>query len=303
MNHSISIIVATKDRPSDLQRLLASLTAQSRRPDQIVIVDASKPAASCIACEFPALRIDYKSHWPPSAAAQRNVGIRAADPSSTLIGFVDDDTTFEPDAFAAMLQFWDSTPDDVLGASFNIQNYRLPRGQSFKRSSLVASLGLYSATPGGIAPSGWQSVTGHVSETQFVDWLPSGAAVWRREVLAQHVFDEYFDSYSYLEDLDLSYSIGRKGKLVIVAEAGYSHYPSRSGRISARQFGRLEVRNRLYFVRKHGLCTRRCLTAIAVRSAMTVVRGVSSFNRAMLARAAGNLQGLWEYRRSRSLSA
>ena len=292
MTHRVSIVVATKDRPSDLRRLLASLATQRRQPDQIVIVDASSQPQSGIVREFPVLRTDYIRHWPPSAAAQRNAGIRACDPSSTLIAFADDDTEFEPDAFAAMLRFWDSASDDVLGASFNIRNYRLSGTQRLKRGRIAAALGLYSARPGGVAPSGWQSITGQVSQTEFVEWLPSGAAVWRRDVLHQHVFDEYFDSYSYLEDLDLSYSIHRKGRLAIVSAAGYSHFPSLGGRVSSRHFGRVEVRNRLYFVRKHHLSFFRCLLGMLIRFSLTIFAAVTTRDRNMLARAIGNIEGL-----------
>jgi GT2 family glycosyltransferase len=292
MTHRISIVVATKDRPDDLRRLLESLRQQTVKPAEIVIVDASREPVESVVTAFPELRSRYLRHWPPSAAAQRNAGTRACDPSATLIGFADDDTTFEPDSFAAMLRFWESAGEDVLGASFNILDYRLPGWQSLKRSRISARLGLYSARLGGVAPSGWQSITGQVSQTQFVEWLPSTAAVWRRDALERHTFDEYFDTYSYMEDVDLSYSIGQTGRLAIVAEAGYSHFPSAGGRISPRQFGRLEVRNRLYFVKKHGLSLPRCFLGIGIRLTMTLVTALRSCDRGALARAIGNVEGL-----------
>jgi len=291
MTQGISIVVATKDRPDDLRRLLESLRQQTVTPPEIIVVDASRESVESVVTAFPELRTRYVRHWPPSAAAQRNAGIRACDPSATLIGFADDDTTFEPNSFAAMLRFWESAGEDVLGASFNILNYRLPGWQSLKRSRVSSRLGLYPEKQGGVAPSGWQSVIGKVSQTQFVEWLPTGAAVWRRHVLDGCTFDEYFDTYSYVEDLDFSYSIGQKGRLAVVAEAGYSHFPSAGGRVSPRQFGRLEVRNRLYFVRKHGLSVPRCFLGISIRFAMTLLAALPSFDRGMAARAIGNVEG------------
>ena len=292
MTHKISMVVATKDRPADLRRLLESLQQQTIKPTEIVIVDASRESVESVVAAFPQVRTRYVRHLLPSAAAQRNAGIRACDPSATLIGFADDDTTFEPDSFAAMLRFWDSASEDVLGASFNVLNYRLPRLQSLKRGYISVRLGLYSAKLGGVAPSGWQSIVGNVSQTQYVEWLPSTAAVWRRDILDRYVFDEYFDTYSYVEDVDLSYSIGRKGRLAIVADAGYSHFPSADGRVSPRQFGRLEVRNRLYFVRKQGLSVSRCFLGIGIRLAMTLLAALRSCDRGTLARAIGNVEGL-----------
>lgn len=294
MTHSISLVVATKDRPDDLNNLLVSMCGQSIPPAQIVIVDASNDPVEYVAKRFPNLNVLYLRHLPPSAAAQRNAGIQACSASSTLIGFADDDTTFEPDSFEGMMRFWDSADSDVLGASFNMLNAQMPAGQGLKHSRLVTSLGLYSSDSGGVAPSGWQSVTGRVAETLYVQWIASCAVIWRREALEAHKFDEYFSSYSYLEDVDLSYSIGRKGRLAIVAEVGYKHFPSVSGRVSSRQFGRIEVRNRLYFVRKHGLSIMRCVMAIGIRLTMTLLTALRRWDGQALGRALGNVEALAE---------
>ena len=289
---NLSLIIATKDRPDDLRRLLQSLRMQTAKPFEVVIVDSSSQPAETLPREFPELQIRYLRHWPPSAAAQRNAGIRACAPSAALIGFADDDTTFEPGAFEAMTRFWETADAGIVGAAFNMLNVEMPPAQSLKHSRISHALGLYSANSGGVALSGWQSVTGRVTATQFVEWLPSCAVVWRRFPLMTATFDEYFDTYSYLEDLDLSYTMRTKGRLAIVAEAGYSHFPSAGGRISNRRFGRLEVRNRLYFVRKHKLSLPRCLIALAIRFCMTLSSALLHLDAGSFARAVGNLEGL-----------
>ena len=125
--HRISLIVATKDRPNDLQKLLQSLRNQTAGPAEIVIVDASMEPVAAMIAEFPELTLRYLRHWPPSAAAQRNAGILACDPASTLVGFADDDTTFEPQAFENMLNFWRAAEPEILGAAFNFRNVWLSR--------------------------------------------------------------------------------------------------------------------------------------------------------------------------------
>lgn len=74
MRNIISLIVATKDRPDDLRKLLESLRRQIIRPAEIVIVDASHEPVELVVAEFPELTTRYLRHWPPSAAAQRNAG-------------------------------------------------------------------------------------------------------------------------------------------------------------------------------------------------------------------------------------
>lgn len=287
--HSISLIVATKDRPRDLERLLESLRRQDTRPAEIVIVDAGSESAAPVVTSFPELTIRYLKHWPPSASAQRNVGIMACSRVSTLIGFADDDTTFEPNAFSCMIHYWNAAPPDVLGAAFNIRNYPHRHHALLKHSRLAERLGFYSPAAGSVSLSGWQTVIRGVHETQYVGWLPSTASIFRREIFATAKFDEFFENYSYLEDLDFSYTVGREGRLVVVADACYSHFPSLLGRISDRRFGRYEVRNRLYFVRKHKLSITRCYVGVAIRLAMSLVKGLSSMNAVFLNRAIGNL--------------
>jgi hypothetical protein len=114
-----------------------------------------------------------------------------------------------------------------------------------------------------------------VSETVFVEWLPSGASVWRRGVFDSFRFDPWFDGYSYLEDLDFSYSVGKRYRLAIVAGAGFCHYPSASGRGAAYQFGKKEVQNRLYVVRKHHLSLPRCYLGLFLRMLMTLGRAAA----------------------------
>jgi GT2 family glycosyltransferase len=287
--HSISLIVATKDRPDDLRRLFESLRAQTVAPDEIIVVDASQESKEPILTGFPELAIRYLPHWPPSATAQRNAGILACDPAATLIGFADDDTTFEPYAFANMRSFWNSAEPDILGAGFNLCNYP-DRGNSVLKHSWLADwIGLYSAKPGMVSQSGWQTMIGTLVSTQFVDWLPSSAVLFRREVFEQTLFDEIFDSYSYLEDLDLSYTLSRMGRLAVVADAGFNHFSSPSGRVSERHFGRCEVRNRLYLVRKHRLSLARCYAGLAIRMAMSVGSGLARRNAGQLQRALGTI--------------
>jgi glycosyltransferase involved in cell wall biosynthesis len=292
MKHWLSLVVATKDRPDDLRRMLRSLQDQTTPPAEIVLVDASFESVESILDEFPVPNLRYLRHLPPSAAAQRNAGIDACSPNATLIGFADDDILFEPNAFELMMRFWGSAPPDTLGAAFNLRNYP-QRGPSFlKNSKLSESLGLYSPRPGSVSRSGWQTVIPGLSETKYVAWLPTTAVTFRKEAFQLSLFDDFYESYSYLEDLDLSYTISRRGRLAVVAEAGYLHFPSPSGRVTSFQFGRYEVRNRLHFVRKQNLSLARCYLGIAIRLAMSVGNGIGKLNRGQLERALGNLTEL-----------
>lgn len=294
----IAFVVPTKDRPAELRRMLASLAEQDVQPAQVVVVDATREGNDGIEQEFPGLtlrRIAFQGR--PSAAGQRNAGAAAVDPSTDLICFIDDDTVVCPGSLRAMLEFWAGADPAVGGASFNVVNEIDRRPALVKRSALVEWLGLYSREPGRVAPSGWHSPAGVVKEDLEVEWLTSCAVVWRRALFADATFDEFFEGYSYLEDLEFSYRLGRDHGLVVVADAELHHHPSPHGRVSMYRFGLVEARNRLYFVEKYGLSIPRCYAAQAVRSGMSLILGVVQPWKGGLARAAGNLRSLLAYRR------
>jgi FkbM family methyltransferase len=283
--NKLAFIIATKDRLHDLRKMLISLQGQSVQPDQIVIVDGGSQSVRDVAGEFASLNISYTQHSPPSAAGQRNAGLSAIAADVELIGFLDDDVVLQSDAIEKMLTFWETAGDDVGGAGFNWLNPPRRWLMALKRNRFVSWLDIYAARPGGVARSGWQSVVGTVDQNTQVQWLPSGAVVWRRDVFKNGGFDGFFQGYSYLEDLDFSYDISRQRRLFIVADAGFSHYPATAGRIGKYQFGKTEVANRLHIVRKHQLSRWRCCVGLLIRFFMTLAQGD-------FARAAGNVAGL-----------
>jgi hypothetical protein len=191
-----------------------------------------------------------------------------------------------------MLEFWANAPSSLGGAAFNLVNHPTQALSRFKRLPIVGMLGIYSAEPGQVTSSGWQTMTGHVRKDLYTDWLPSTAAVWRAEVLRTCRFDEFFDGYSYLEDLDFSYTARRRWSLAVVAAARYRHYlsPIRHSRLYG--FGKTEVRNRLYFVRKHGLSAPKCWLGLIIRMSMTAGEAALHRDRNILNRAFGNCAGM-----------
>jgi glycosyltransferase involved in cell wall biosynthesis len=275
--------------------MLESLAAQTQRPGQVIVVDASVEHTDEIVRSVEGLSVDYL-RWAdkPSAAAQRNGGLSKVRDDIDLICFFDDDQILHPDGLEKMLAFWQTAPEDLGGASFNMANHKDSRSARLKRSWLSNALGLYCIEPGKVAPSGWQSLYGKVTQNTEVEWIGSGASVWRRQVLDEFQFDPFFDGYSYLEDVDFSYSVSRKHKLVVVEDACFEHYPCPAGRTGSYRFGAVESRNRLYFVRKHKLSTWRCYLGLLIRGLMTLKEAVIARNVHSLGRALGNIDGiLW----------
>src|SRR5712691_8256306 len=101
----LAFVVPTKDRPDDLRRMLASLRAQTRPPDQLIVVDGSDPDVHDVVAEFSDLKADYVRVFPPSLARQRNAGMQQLRTDIALAGYLDDDVVLEPDAIEKMLAY------------------------------------------------------------------------------------------------------------------------------------------------------------------------------------------------------
>ena len=300
-SHRLAVVVPTKDRCPQVRRLLSSLAAQTRLPDEVLIVGEGAGNAGLV-CEHSQLRARFLNLPGLSISQARNAGMAAAREDAALIAFVDDDVEFEAQAIERMLTFWEQAPADLAGAGFNFRN--VPSRDTARKWALRPVRRAYrlflgpDVRKGTVLRSGFPTPIYPVSETLYVEWLETVAAVFRRPVIAQIKFDEFFAGYSYLEFLDFTYRISRKFKLCVVHDALVIHYasPIRNGYL----LGKKQVLNRIYFVRKHPeLSLLRCLWALVMHAGFNLVVGLMLRDAGYFKRAKGNLAGLIQAARGR----
>jgi GT2 family glycosyltransferase len=91
---SVSVVVCTRDRPTDLARCLDALAATSRAPDETVVIDNSPRtgAARDVVGARPGVR--YVLAPEPGLSRARNAGV--ANSTGELIVFTDDDAIVAP---------------------------------------------------------------------------------------------------------------------------------------------------------------------------------------------------------------
>jgi GT2 family glycosyltransferase len=289
----IAYVVPTKDRPDDLDTLLASLARQTRPADQIVVVDGGDRPVTDIVARHSALPIDYVREYPPSLARQRNAGMARVAPDITVAGYLDDDLVLEPDASERMYAFWEAADRDVGGAAFNILNQPHANASALTRLFL-----LNGRTPGAMLPSGWPSQIPTLGRTVETEWLYGGATLWRREVLREFGYDEWFVGHGYGEDVDFSYRVSRKYRLFVLSDARVHHFTRPIRLASQFTLGRQQVVNRLYFIRKSGAFPAPAVTwALFGQLVFNVLAGLADRERAGWRRAAGNVDGLLDVMR------
>lgn len=108
-NHLISIIIPVFNRQNCLERTLSSLTAQTLRPLEIVLVDNASTDKSLDICnkflkenKDDNLSIKILSEPKPGANAARNTGINASE--GEYLFFFDSDDYLFPDSMATIFE-------------------------------------------------------------------------------------------------------------------------------------------------------------------------------------------------------
>ena len=285
----LAFVIPTKDRGEDLRRMLRSLVAQTRLPDQVIVVDGSGVEVSWCVAEFPELRIDYVRLLPPSLSAQRNAGMAMLRAEITHAGYLDDDVVLELDAVYEMASFWGSADSDVGGAAFNNVNDVRSGSSGLPRRSDLAGPSL-----GRIAPSGIVRELGEVKTNFEADWL-CGGTVWRREVVDTYSYDNWFQGTGFMEDVDYSYGVRERYRLFVLAAARLAHFtpPVRPDRQFL--FGKWQVVNRMYIVRKYrhrGLSLRKAWGASLLLLVSNSLRGIFYRPSGLWDRGLGNMAGI-----------
>ena len=276
------------NRPAELRRMLASVESQSALPDEIIVIDGSTEPMENVAKDFPRLRLKTMRIFPPGLTKQRNAGMTMLSPHITLAACLDDDLVLEPGSIETMLRFWDSAPKHLGGASFNIVNVRSPRALRVKSIFRMDSF-----KRGTVLRSGYEATIAPVRKDTRVEWLCGGATVWRREVIEEFKYDEWFKGYAYFEDVDYSYRVGRKYQLMILADARVKHLSAPVKESRNYTLGKCQVINRRYFMHKHpGMSLALFYWATFGLIIANIGEGVLTKSPGLFARVLGNVVGL-----------
>jgi glycosyltransferase involved in cell wall biosynthesis len=108
----VSVVIPTWNRAELLSRALDSVLAQTRSPEEIIVVDdgSTDDTASRVRTGYPEVRLIEQPNAGVSAA--RNAGIRAA--SGTWIAFLDSDDRWLPEKLALQLEALRANPELLL---------------------------------------------------------------------------------------------------------------------------------------------------------------------------------------------
>jgi glycosyltransferase involved in cell wall biosynthesis len=281
----LSLIIPTYNRPHDIRRLLTNLNLQVRKPDEVIIVDASDNTDTEKIVGEEIKRFSYPIHYyrhEKGLTRQRNFGISQA--KYEIIGFSDDDSIYEPDYLDKILTiFIEDVDREIAGASgfiFQTDRSRIPEINDVLKN--VTDRTEFSCVMKPFANEVLERRRSKVRELiesllhvrgekekegtycpvrgkfygfkspfvgrKSVDFLV-GIAFYRREIFNHVKYSEFFAGYGYAEDVHLSLQVGKKGNLVVDGEASAYHLHAPSGRPKLFNLGFMTAVNLFYIFR------------------------------------------------------
>lgn len=281
----LSLIIPTYNRPKDIGRLLSNLNLQVRRPDEVLIIDASETSETRLFVENHMERyaypVTYYGH-EKGLTRQRNFGISMA--KYEIIGFTDDDSLFEPDFLSRIIDIFEKDTENAVGGATGFINEvnhakileidsrlgNISRSEDFSefmrtcfppgatrqrskfRKSIDRILFMHSDSEGTYCSSKgrFNYLKTPFSGQKSTDFL-TGIAFYRREVFDHVKYSEFFEGYGLAEDVHYSLQVGKRYKLKVDGEARSYHLHAPSARPDLFKIGFMHARNHFYIFKTY----------------------------------------------------
>ncbi|MBI5648809.1 MAG: glycosyltransferase family 2 protein [Ignavibacteriae bacterium] len=258
---TISVVIPTRNRPEHLRRALCAIAAQTRPPDEVIVVDAS---------DIPVTRHALVSQYAASSlrcvrtnasvCVQRNAGI--AEAHGSLVFLCDDDIEVPPEYLETILRHFETHPDcgavsgvvleaDESGGftdgipppnpralmwSFffqltvwaDLDALRLPPIQSLLLSPILR---WYRRRGNTFTLAGWPLVTQVGAGSFHTAVYGLGAAVVRREWLLASPFDEQLDVHGIGDNYGVALGFPGTTPVTVLPTLRVLHHRARENRL------------------------------------------------------------------------
>jgi len=230
---TIAVVVATVGRARTVRMAMDRLARQSRAPDRVLAVAVTPADIE----DLDQAAIGVETHLSTRGlCCQRNHGLAVLGGGNDLVVFFDDD--FVPaDDYLEKAERLFAEHADIVGATGRViaDGVNGP-GVSFAAAEAILEADTFAA-----------------EETAAV--RPKRALygcnmVYRAAVIGDLRFDEALPLYGWQEDIDFSYRLGARGRLVQCDAMSGVHMGEKVGRTSGRRLGYSQIANPLYLLGK-----------------------------------------------------
>jgi GT2 family glycosyltransferase len=228
---TFSFVIPTKNRPIELATVFDAILAQSRLPEQVIIIDQSTPDKVikdqlALLAKKANIRLDYIHDESINGLVQAKAASIQYN-KCDYISFFDDDIVHEPDYLAAIEACIHTYPE-MIGLNGVILN--APKEGLLKRFIFrLTHFGLYKDNRQSVI----RSLKERISQPQRVDALSGGLSTWKKEVFEKVSFDTKNNFHAY-EDKEFSIRSERTfpKQMFIVPQAKLYHYHAAGNRQS-----------------------------------------------------------------------
>lgn len=258
MTHSVltppvGVVIATRNRPFELQRVIAALAKQSLIPNQVVVCDSSDEQYQIQVRQMvksTVLNIQLVETNHQSLTIQKNLALNLILESVSLcfIQILDDDTTPDIDHLRNLSNFLIQNPD-VIGVSGVTIPLWTPNSRNGFISLVLRICGLDSKHNGIVTAAG-VGIPVHTgsSTVQRSEWI-FGCSMWRTEIFDLNRYCSDFLGSSLCEDVEFSTRAAKVGKLFVVPTAHLYHSSAAEGRPDLFLHSYRFTRNRIRVIR------------------------------------------------------
>ncbi len=221
----LTAVIPTRNRPQDLGKAVASVIAQTRMPDEFIIVDQSLGEESRQLVESmmfgnSSIRLIYIHDQQVTGLVDAK-RVASEQATGNIVCFLEDDVVLEAE-YLEQIELGFLQHPDMMGSCGVVTNMpRQPKGYHFLFHLFHRGIfkdkrvGLYERFEGG----------GHALIPSVM--LSGGLSAWRREVFSVVLFD-VANGFHMLEDIDFSTRVARHygPHLYINPNARLAHYSS-----------------------------------------------------------------------------
>lgn len=286
------ILIPTKDRPEKLRIMLKTLSLQTEKCARILVIDGGESVESVVLEFKNVLPVEYHSCKPPGQIRQRNLGISLLKLDTRLVGFIDDDLLFEPDALEKMLEFWNKAPRETAGVGFN--NVGVPQ---YTDSWLLKIFFMSSRFQGKVTKAGYNTSIGNVNKDIQTEWLGGGYTVWKQDIIRQFSQSELKTKWAIGEDIRFSYPIGQLYPLFVASEPKFREQMEELHVTEANDLalyrGVKSCLSYYYFVSMNSSLSKGlCFWMLLGKTVALLLQGAIRFDSTTLHRGYGYLKGL-----------
>jgi len=216
-----SILVATKDRPENVRRLLSSVAQSTTKPKALVVISSGRPIHDVISEFRDDLNIDYFHSEVTGQVNQKKIGISKLQNEIPWVIFLDDDLLLAHNslekAFETLSQY-KTTGESIVGIGLGLTPTSRLKRSSYIHNLVGRALRLSSGVPGKVIPSGQGVSYLENPEPIYTEWL-NGASMWKIESAIEYVSLVPSSRYAACEDLVFSYRQSKNGKLLFAPGA------------------------------------------------------------------------------------